>query len=161
CVVNIVTRSGANLMGGRALWFGRDDALDSSNVKGQEAPKLGRNQWGGTLGGPVMRDKAFFFGSFERLDETRGVNIDRSVLPTWVQNGVATPSGTEDFSIGPETGAYTLVGKTDINLHSMKRLRITLNGNDQDVTGEISSPVAGTQALPSAAATSGNKGYAL
>jgi outer membrane receptor protein involved in Fe transport len=38
---------------------------------------------------------------------------------------------------------------------------VTGNGNNQDVTGEISSPVAGTQALPSAAATSGNKGYAV
>ena len=160
-VVNIVTRSGTNGMDGRAFWFRRDDGLDSSNVEGQEAPKLGRNQWGGTLGGPVKRDKAFFFGSFERLDETRGVNLNRAVLPTWVQNGVATPSGTEDFSLGPETGAYTLVGKTDINLNASNRLSITGNGNDEDVTGEISSPVAGTQALPSAAATTGNKGWAL
>jgi outer membrane receptor protein involved in Fe transport len=160
-VVNIITRSGTNELGGRGFWFRRDDALDSSNVPSQEPPKLSRNQWGGTLGGPVKRDKAYFFGSFERLDETRGVNLNRSVIPSWVQSGVATPSGTEDFGLGPETGGYTLVGKLDYNLNASNRLSVTGNGNNQDVTGEISSPVAGTQALPSAAATSANKGYAL
>ena len=160
-VVNIITRSGTNQLNGRGFWFRRDDALDASNVPDQDPPKLSRNQWGGTAGGPIVRDRAFFFGSFERLDETRGVNLNRAVLPAWVQSGIATPSGTEDFNIGPETGAYTLVGKVDYNLNANNRLSITGNGNNQDVSGEISSPVAGTQALPSAAATTGNKGYAL
>ncbi|HWT44796.1 MAG TPA: carboxypeptidase regulatory-like domain-containing protein, partial [Vicinamibacterales bacterium] len=160
-VVNIITRSGTNQVNGRGFWFRRDDALDASNVPGQDPPKLSRNQWGGTAGGPIVHDRAFFFGSFERLDETRAVNLNRSVIPAWVQSGIATPSGTEDFDIGPKTGAYTLVGKVDYNLSASNRLSVTGNGNNQDVSGEISSPVAGTQALPSAAATSGNKGYAL
>jgi len=158
-VVNIVTRSGTNDISGRGFWFRRDDALDASNVPDQDPPKLGRNQWGGTAGGPVKRDRAYFFGSFERLDETRGVNLNRAVIPAWVQSGVATPSGTEDFSLGPETGAYTLVGKVDYNLNDSNRLNITGNGNNQDVTGQISSPVAATQALPSAAATNQGRGY--
>ncbi|HTI38063.1 MAG TPA: TonB-dependent receptor [Vicinamibacterales bacterium] len=160
-VVNVITRSGTNQVSGRGFWFRRSDALDSSNVPGQDSPKLSRNQWGGTAGGPIAKDRAFFFGSFERLDETRGVNLNRSVIPAWVQSGIATPSGTEDFSLGPKTGAYTLVGKADYNLNASNRLSITGNGNNQDVTGEISSPVAGTQALPSAAATTANKGWAL
>ena len=160
-VVNIITRSGTNQVNARGFWFRRDDALDASNVPGQDPPQLSRNQWGGTAGGPIVRDKAFFFGSFERLDETRGVNLNRAVIPAWVQSGIATPSGTEDFNIGPKTGAYTLVGKVDFNLNASNRLSVTGNGNNQDVSGEISSPVAGTQALPSAAATTGNKGYAV
>ena len=139
----------------------RDDALDASNVKGQDAPKLSRDQWGGTLGGPIKKDRAFFFGSFERLDETRGVNIDRSKIPAFVLAGAATPGGVEDFSIGPETGAYTFVGKGDLSFSDHHRLSITGNGNSSDITGEISSPVAGTQALPSAAATSNDDGWAL
>lgn len=160
-VVNVATRSGTNDLDGRAFWFRRDDALDSSNVKDQEPPALGRSQWGGTLGGPVKRDKAFFFGSFERLDETRAVNIDRSKIPAFVQNGLATPGGVEDFGVGPDTGAYTLVGKLDLTINSNHRLNVTGNGNNQDVGGLISSPVAGTQALPSAAGTSSNDGYAF
>jgi outer membrane receptor protein involved in Fe transport len=160
-VVNIATRSGTNALDGRAFWFRRDDAFDSSNVKGQEPPALGRNQWGGTLGGPVKRDKAFFFGSFERLDESRAVNIDRSKIPAFVQSGIATPGGREDFGIGPDTGAYTLVAKLDYAINNAHRLSITGNGNNEDVGGLIGSPVAGTQALPSAAGTSSSSGYAV
>jgi outer membrane receptor protein involved in Fe transport len=160
-VVNIATRSGTNNFDGRAFWFRRDDQLDSSNVKGQEPPALGRNQWGGTLGGPVKRDKAFFFGSFERLDENRAVNIDRSKIPGFVLSGIATPGGTEDFGIGPNTGAYTLVGKVDYTINNTNRLNVTVNRNNQDVGGLIGSPVAGTQALPSAAGTSLQKGYSF
>src|SRR5262249_57605299 len=75
-VVNVITRSGTNRLDGRGFWFRRDDALDSSNVKGQDAPQLSRDQWGGTLGGPIKKDRAFFFGSFERLDATRRPHID-------------------------------------------------------------------------------------
>src|SRR4051812_13749729 len=160
-VVNIATRSGTNNLDGRAFWFRRDDQLDSSNVKGQEPPALGRNQWGGTLGGPVKRDKAFFFGSFERLDENRAVNIDRSKIPAFVLSGIATPGGTEDFGVGPNTGAYTLVGKVDYTINNTNRLNVTVNRNNQDVGGLIGSPVAGTQALPSAAGTSLHKGYSF
>ena len=160
-VVNIATRSGTNALDGRAFWFRRDDAFDSSNVEGQEPPALGRNQWGGTLGGPVKRNKAFFFGSFERLDENRAVNIDRSKIPGFVQSGIATPGGTEDFGIGPNTGAYTLVGKFDYTINDANRFTLTGNGNNEDISGLIGSPVAGTQALPSAAGTSSGNGYAL
>jgi outer membrane receptor protein involved in Fe transport len=160
-VVNVITRSGTNTYDGRAFWFRRDDALDASNVEGQDPPQLGRNQWGGTLGGPIKRDRAFFFGSFEKLDETRGSNINRAVIPAFIASGIATPGGTEDFGIGPETGNFTFVGKTDFTLSKAHRLSVTANANDRDVVGLISSPVAGTTALPSAAGTQSSDGYAF
>lgn len=160
-VVNIITRSGTNDLHGRGFWFHRNDSLDSSNVPNQDPPKLDRHQWGGTLGGPIRHDRAFYFGSFERLDETRGVNIDRARIPAFIVSGLATPGGIEDFGIRPETGGLTLVGKVDFTLNASHRLSVTTNGNDQDVTGEISSPVAGTTALPSAARTESSKGYSV
>jgi outer membrane receptor protein involved in Fe transport len=159
-VVNVVTRSGTNRFDGRGFWFRRDDALDASNVPDQDVPKLARDQWGATLGGPIRRDRAYFFGSFERLDEERGVNINQAAIPTFVANGVATPSGAEDFGIAPETAGLTGVGKVDYVFNSANRLSLTFNGNDQDVSGEISSPVAGTTALPSAARSEGSDGFA-
>src|SRR5512144_551660 len=45
-IVNVVTRSGTNLLNGRAFWFRRDDAMDSSNVPNQPVPKVSRAQWG-------------------------------------------------------------------------------------------------------------------
>jgi outer membrane receptor protein involved in Fe transport len=159
-VVNVLTRSGTNRFDGRAFWFKRDDALDSSNVPDQDVPKLARDQWGATLGGPISRDHAYFFGSFERLDETRGVNINRAAIPDFIASGIATPSGAEDFGIAPETGGLTGLGKVDYVFNASNRLSVTLNGNDEDVSGEISSPVAGTTALPSAARTQASDGFA-
>jgi len=152
-VANIVTRSGGNDWQGSAFTFARNDAFDNSNVPNQEPPKLERYQWGGTLSGPLKRDRAYVLGSFEVLDETRGVNIDQSKIPTFVKNGIATPGGQEDFGIGPGTNGWTGVLKLDFTLNDKNRLALTGARNNQDVSGEISSPVAGTIALPSAART--------
>ncbi len=159
-IVNVVTRSGTDSFDGRGFWFRRDDAMDASNVPNQDAPKLARDQWGATLGGPIRRDRAYFFGSFERLGETRGVNINRAAIPPFIASGIATPAGTEDFGIAPETTGLTGMGKADYVFNAANRLTLTVNGNDQDVSGEISSPVAGTTALPSAARTQSASGYA-
>jgi outer membrane receptor protein involved in Fe transport len=152
-VVNIITRSGTNQIAGSAFGFFRDDSLDSSNVEGQEPPTLERQQWGGTLGGPIVSDKAFFFGSFEVLDETRGVNIDRGQIPDFIEQGLATPSGVEDFGLGPKTDGFTGLLKLDWNLNEANHLTFSVNRSSDDVGGEISSPIAGTIALPSAERT--------
>ena len=160
-VANIVTRSGGNEWQGSAFTFARNDSLDSSNVPNQDPPKLERYQWGGTLSGPLKRDRAYVLGSFEVLDETRGVNIDQSKIPSFVKGGLATPGGKEDFGIGPGTNGWTGVLKLDFTLNDRNRLAVTGARSNQDVTGEISSPVAGTIALPSAARTQAAEGQSV
>ena len=152
-VTNIVTRSGTNEWKASAFLFGRNDSLDSSNVDAQDAPKLERYQWGGTLGGPVRRDKLFAFGAFEKLDEKRGVNIDRAKIPPFVASGAATPGGREDFTVAPNTSRWNGMLKLDANLGPKQRLLLQGNRSDEDNSGEISSPVLGTTALPSAASS--------
>ena len=162
-VANIVTRSGTDTVDGRAFWFVRNDKLDSNNIPAPsplpanyvapEPPKLQRYQWGGTLGGPIVKDKAFFFGSFEKLNETRGVNIDQSKIPAFVLNGLATPSHVENFGIAPTNEGFTGLFKVDTNLNQNNRLTGSINRSTLNQGGLISSPVAGTIAMPSAAAT--------
>ena len=71
--VSVVTKSGTNEFHGGAFEFDRNDALDASsfftNALNGVKPILRYNQFGGTLGGPIRRNKTFFFYSFERLDE--------------------------------------------------------------------------------------------
>ena len=152
-VVNIITRTGGNNFSGSVFGFFRNDALDSSNVEGQDAPPLERRQWGGTLGGPLKTNRAFFFGALEVLDETRGVNLDQSRIPSFARSGLATATGDEDFSIGPETTGFTGMFRVDWTLTSSNQLHATFNRAQRKVSGEISSPIAGTIALPSAART--------
>jgi outer membrane receptor protein involved in Fe transport len=162
-VANIVTRSGTNDFAGRAFWFTRNNRFDSNNIPppsplpdnyvAPEPPKLERYQWGGTFGGPIVRDKAFFFGSFEKLNETRGVNFDKSKIPAFVLSGLGTPNHVEDFSIAPKTTGFTGNFKFDENLSKNNHLTASLNRSTNTNAGLISSPVAGTIAMPSAAAT--------
>jgi Carboxypeptidase regulatory-like domain len=77
-VVNIITKSGTNTPAGNAFFFFRDKALNSKAyferfspagdpVTRDKAP-FGQKQFGGTFGGPIQKDRTFFFGSYERLD---------------------------------------------------------------------------------------------
>ncbi len=156
-VANIVTRSGSNLFQGSAFLFARNDSFDSSNVPDQDPPELSRYQYGASLGGPIKKDKAFFFGTFELLDEKRGVNINQATIPDFVKSGIATPGGAEDFGIAPKTDRFNGMLKFDYNLNSNNRLFLQLNRSDEDRSGAISSPVSGTVALPSAAADATRK----
>ncbi|MDQ3253347.1 MAG: carboxypeptidase-like regulatory domain-containing protein [Acidobacteriota bacterium] len=68
-VVNMVTRSGGNDFHGTGYYFLRDDALNAndwfSNRAGRPLPAFRRDQYGGVLGGPIIRDKTFFFAGYE------------------------------------------------------------------------------------------------
>ena len=67
-VVNVGLKSGTNRVHGTAFGFGRDGALDARNYFNDDPnPKLTRTleQFGGSLGGPIIKDKAFFFGAYE------------------------------------------------------------------------------------------------
>jgi hypothetical protein len=162
-VANIVTRSGSDDWTGRGFLFTRNDRLDSSNIPDPsplpagyvkpKPPTLERYQWGATAGGPIARDKAFFFGSFEKLNETRGVNIDQSKIPGFVLSGLATPSHAENFGIAPKSDGFTGLFKVDANLSTNNRLTGSINRSTLNNSGSISSPVAGTIALPSAASS--------
>ena len=82
-VVNVVTRSGSNELHGAAWEFNRDDALQARNffaAADQPKPKLKQNQFGGSLGGPLVRDRLFGFGYYEGHRNTSGVTQNFVVL---------------------------------------------------------------------------------
>lgn len=83
--INLVTRSGTNDWKGSVYYFNRDDSLAETNFflerAGQEKEKLSRDDYGYTLGGPVVQDKLHFFISQEWNDEARGV-VRSGFVPT-------------------------------------------------------------------------------
>ncbi|MFL6231189.1 MAG: carboxypeptidase regulatory-like domain-containing protein, partial [Pyrinomonadaceae bacterium] len=80
--INVVTKSGSNGFHGSAFEYFRNDALDASNffdnIAGQKSP-LRLNQFGGSIGGRLVRDKAFFFFSYEGYRLRAGVNSVEAV----------------------------------------------------------------------------------
>src|SRR5260370_42651336 len=69
-VVNAIFKSGTNQIHGDAFGFFRNSALDARNFfdPAGSVPPFHRNQYGGSIGGPIVRDKTFFFGRFEGLN---------------------------------------------------------------------------------------------
>ncbi|MFN0169491.1 MAG: TonB-dependent receptor domain-containing protein [Bryobacteraceae bacterium] len=78
-VVNITTKSGTNQIHGTAFHFFRNDALNAnsffSNRAGLPRPALRHNQYGGNLGGPILKDKIFYFFNFEGAKISRASAI--------------------------------------------------------------------------------------
>src|SRR5260370_16029823 len=73
-VVNVVTKSGTNMLHGDAFEFDRNAVFNARNFFAARRDQLKRNQFGGTLGGPIIKDKLFFFGGYQgtRIRNTQG-----------------------------------------------------------------------------------------
>jgi hypothetical protein len=101
-VVNIVTKSGTNNLGGNVFFFGRDASLNAKehfekfDVNGNEISRekapYGQKQYGATLGGPIRKDRTFYFLSFERLDidANNFVTIDDTTPVTYAGQNFGT-----------------------------------------------------------------------
>lgn len=76
-VVSAVTRSGTNALHGSIFEFFRDDALDAKNFfdAADEKPPFRRSQFGFSVGGPVVRDRTFYFGSYEGLWQDKSLPL--------------------------------------------------------------------------------------
>jgi hypothetical protein len=81
---NVTTKSGANIFHGSLFEFLRNDAFDARNFFAAKKEKLERNQFGGTLGGPIVRNKTFFFASYEGQRKEEG-RANVSIVPTAAQ----------------------------------------------------------------------------
>lgn len=84
-VVSAVTKSGTNDVHGSAFWFLRNDNLDAANffdnAFGNQKPEFKRNQFGATVGGPIVQNKTFFFGAYEGVRQALG-RTERLIVPT-------------------------------------------------------------------------------
>src|ERR1700733_4862990 len=76
---NIVTRSGSNSFHGAAWEFLRNDAMDASDYFSQSVQPLKQNQFGATFGGPILKDKTFFFGYYEGFRNRQGETVPATV----------------------------------------------------------------------------------
>jgi carboxypeptidase family protein/TonB-dependent receptor-like protein len=145
--VSIVTRSGTNKFHGSLFEYFRNDVLDANdwfaNSLGLSRPPLRQNDFGGVLGGPIIRNKTFFFFSYEglRLRQPLTVTTDvpslssRQSAPASIQpylnafpkpNGPATNSGEAAFSAS-YSDPLTL-DATSIRLDHVVSDRLTLFG---------------------------------
>lgn len=80
--VLVTTKTGVNQLHGSAFEFARNTNLDATNFLGRERAAYDRNQYGGTLGGRLLRDKLFFFGDYQGTSMTQGVETGQIAVPS-------------------------------------------------------------------------------
>ncbi len=90
-VFNVVTKSGTNDFHGSLFEFHRDKNLNSKNFFDTETPEFRRNQFGGSLGGPIARDRIFFFGSYEGYRERHDIPSVATVPDDTTRSGTVSP----------------------------------------------------------------------
>ncbi len=102
-VVNIVTKSGTNKLHGSAAEYFRNDALDARNyfnIAGQPKAPFHNNQYGASIGGPIVKDRTFFFFDYEGQREPVGVVTIASVPSTGSgPNGQLAPADSSNSVI--------------------------------------------------------------
>ncbi len=81
-VVNVVTKSGTNDFHGNLFEFFRNEKLNATGFFDSERPVFKQNVFGGTLGGPIIKDSTYFFVSYEGKRLRRGVSSDVVTVPT-------------------------------------------------------------------------------
>jgi len=98
--INIAIKGGTNDLHGSAYEFIRNDYLDARNFFDRVKPEFRQNQFGGTVGGPVIKDKAFFFGNYEGLRLAKALTRTFTVPTASMRSGQFTTKTIFD----PQTG---------------------------------------------------------
>lgn len=141
--INVVTRSGTNRFQGSLYGYFTDEEYADADVIGANAgkrPKDERKTWGATLGGPILKNRLFFFGNYEKLERTQ-VASDPTMVPAAADlaiidqaiGTIRTASG-KAFDVGSFGGAGELVTdeekklyKIDWNITRDHRLAVRYN----------------------------------
>ncbi len=111
--ISLVTKSGGNAFHGGLFEYMRNDAMDARNFfDGFNKSPLRLNQFGGSLGGPIIKEKLFFFGHFEGLRQRAGFPLVGQTPSTTVRNLPTCATGSTvrciDAAIKPALGAFPL-----------------------------------------------------
>lgn len=101
-VVNVLTKSGSNAVHGTVFEFLRNNVLDSRNFFSDVVPPHKRNQFGGSVGGPIKKDKLFFFANYEGTRD-RAPQTQLSRIPTDLEKA-GNLSDLGETLIDPQTG---------------------------------------------------------
>src|SRR5262245_52548310 len=121
--VNIITKSGTNQVRGSAYYFGMNDALNATPLLTGPNPVLRQNQYGATIGGPISKDRTFYFASYEGQRRAESNKFSSVIL-----NNLAAINATKAFfGLTPEV--TDLLRANDYDGFLVK-LDHTLNANN-------------------------------
>ena len=133
--VNVVTKSGTNALKGTAHYFGKTSAL-SGQLKGNGAtldPDFGQNQFGFTLGGPIVKDKVFFFTAYDQQvysdtkQQTRPAGAAFDSLRTFLGTGFGGALAQDFSAIDRTNNAQVFLAKLDWRVNDRNLFSVKYN----------------------------------
>ena len=149
-VVNAITRSGTNQIHGSAYEFLRNSKLDARNYfddPTQPIPPFKRNQFGGTIGGPIQKDATFIFADFEAIRQSKGITTVATVPSAAARAGnlssgmvTVDPSAAKYLTfyhlpdpktVSGDLGTYTFAGQQVVS-ENFLTTRVDHNFSDKD-----------------------------
>ena len=124
-LINAVTKSGTNELHGSGFYYTQPHATVAKLSNGLEAPDQSKKQYGGSAGGPIMRDHLFFFMSYDQQKQSQGIPVNSTLLdpeiaaryptlasdPTYVQ----TQDGRVMFVL--PSGDFTIIGTSYLTIN--------------------------------------------
>jgi len=132
--VNVVTKSGTNQVHGSLHYYGKDGVLSGQPHHNDETlpqPDFSQHQFGFTLGGPIKRDKAFFFVAYDQqiYDETKQTDLNRidPALRTWMDTAYGGALRGDYGPISRTNDARVLLAKLDFNLSDRHHASLKYN----------------------------------
>src|SRR5262245_4268446 len=139
-IVNIATRSGTNKFHGELFEFLRDDVFDARNFftfNSSEPPPFRRNQFGASVGGPIIKDRMFFFVAYEGLRQRQEVPVNSLVLSDGQRAAVTDPAVAKLVKLIPvanfvdSSGTARFIGSVDAPVDT-NHLAIDVSDNLDD-----------------------------
>ncbi|MBI4447309.1 MAG: TonB-dependent receptor [Acidobacteria bacterium] len=158
-VFNAITKSGTNSFHGSIFEFHRNDNLDARNffdrdpanpTQRSDPPEFKRNQFGATAGGPIIKDRTFFFGSYEGLREGLGLTRQWNVPTAAARQGIlpGRPPITPHPEVKKWLDAYPLPNGRDLGAGRAEFIKSVTQTTDQDfITARIDHRFSDTNSL--------------
>jgi outer membrane receptor protein involved in Fe transport len=149
-VLNVITRSGTNIVQGRAYGFVRDDKFDTAPYAGRfvngepeflaEPPPFNQQRFGGFLGAPIAKDKLFFFGGYENFDNDATTVL--AISDYWRNRGEASviPSKNTTRAMLLK-GDWNASNRNRFSLRHSRTMKEDVNCSGQGGDGCNSSPL--------------------
>ena len=146
-VMNVVTKSGSNILHGSASFFERDKHLQGLPATFDrtidETPPFRRQQYAGSIGGPIVKNKAWWFGAFEYRDQLGGVLV--------AERNLTNQTITRSFAQAPLTDLLgTAKADYQVDEKDMLTFRYSIQRADADTASKLDRPIGTAQQIQDA-----------
>lgn len=139
--INVITKSGSNKLHGGGYFYDTETALNANNYfsaqAGQPTPQFQRQQFGGDIGGPIRKDKDFFFGAIERDREHTSIVVTQQAF---TELSLLTSIGADPAPVIPTPFfEWRYNGRVDHRFNANHQLSVSYTGQSNDGLNDQSS----------------------